>query len=61
MKQACQLVQHVFHHTAVAVIADAQHADVFLAGISDIHVGALFGVQAATHTDVTDVRTCVDD
>ena len=42
MKQADQLMEHVFDHATVAVIADAQHANAKLPGARDVHVGAFF-------------------
>ena len=61
VQQAGQLVQHILHHAAVAVIPDAQHLDAPGAGVGDVYIGAFLGVKAAAHADVADVRAALND
>ena len=57
MKKTHQLADHVFHDTSVAIVPDSFHGNAVLLRPGDVHVGALFGIQAAAHAHVTDSGT----
>ena len=61
MEQTSQLVEHILHHALIAVIPDPQHFDAVLAGICDVHIGALLRVEAAAHANVLEVGAALND